>query len=102
MLYGTPVEVDGFPRHWEVKVTPHRNPASSSSFLAMVEVGQVDADKVDDLVGCIKRKVSVDNRRDDWNCQSYITAVVRRLEDLGICDEGAAGTLTQLLRNARR
>jgi hypothetical protein len=100
MGLGISIDVEGFARNWERRVSQRNHPSGSARFHALVEVGGIEPEKVDKLVKWIEQNVPVNNRSDDWNCQSYVTAIVRALEERGICDEGAAGSLRQSLKQA--
>jgi hypothetical protein len=99
---GVSIDVDGSSRHWGKRVSNRHNPTGSSHFHAIVEVGAIESEKVPKLVRYIDRNFNVNNTNDNWNCQSYITDIVRDLEEQGICDKGIAANLRIKLRSAGR
>jgi hypothetical protein len=97
---GISINVEGFTRNWERRISSRNHPAGSSQSHAMVEVGAIELWKVNKLVKWIEQNILINNSSDNWNCQFYITTILRKLQEEGICDEGVTGCFHELLRRA--
>ncbi|KDQ10905.1 hypothetical protein BOTBODRAFT_471987 [Botryobasidium botryosum FD-172 SS1] len=91
---GVSFDVEGSTRNWTKRSSTRHSPAMSNSYGGMVKVGDVPRDELDDVIADIST-VRVDNRGENWNCQSYIMAIMRMLEINGYVYPGQSRSISQ-------